>query len=86
MTIRELFREFVVARRRLEDQARRDITQAWWVVRIWMMSHKPNGKLQLPDLHKLLGIKAPKGQSMKQMRAALEMLSARYGGSVRRVH
>lgn len=82
MTIRDLFREFVVARRRLEDQAHRDITQAWWVVRIYI---ETMNKKRLPDLHTLLGVKAP-GQSHTQMRAALEMLSSRYGGKVRQVH
>lgn len=71
-----------MARRRIDDQARRDITQAWWVVRIYLMTMH---KKRLPDLHTLLGVKAH-GQTRKQMRAALEMLSARYGGKVRQVH
>lgn len=76
-----------MAKRRLEDQAHRDIAQAWWVVRIWILSQKGKGKVQLPALQSL--IRSPRrrsAQSPDQMVAALEMLSARYGGKVRRVH
>lgn len=85
MTIRELFREFVVARRRLQDQANRDIALAWWAVRIYLITMN---KKKLPDLQSLMVATTtgtPK-QSPDAMRAALEMLSRRYGIPLKQVH
>lgn len=81
MTIRELFREFVVAKHRTEDQYRRDMHLAWQGVRIFVMSVKEKG-YRVPSLASLLNISAP-SQSFDDMEAQLRFLSKQTGFPIR---
>lgn len=63
---------------------RRDITQAWWVVQIYVMTMH---KKRIPDLASLLRFdRRLPVQSPDAMRAALELLSRQYGYPLRQVH
>lgn len=76
-------REFVVAKRRWEDDRRRDIHLAWQCVRIYVMSHKKD-RIQLPPLDRLLVV--PKRvQSVDELEAVVRGLSAQTGFPLRTV-
>lgn len=72
-----MFREFVVAKQRGEDDHDRDVALAWRIDAL--RRHK-----KLPSLKSLLvsGRRNQK-QTPKQMRTALHLLAAQYGGEVR---
>lgn len=80
-TLRELFREFVVAKRRWEDDRQRDVHLAWQCVRIFIMSHKSTAtgtQLRLPELRTLLDLPVRR-QSLDQLEHTLRFLSTKTG-------
>lgn len=83
MTLRELYREFAAARKRELRQARRDVTVAWHTVRLWV---EVKGRKRLPSLKSQLPKDGPTrgGQTGRQLRSMLGILSEQYGIPLRR--
>jgi hypothetical protein len=77
LTIRELFREFVAARERAQDEHDRLITQAWWMANL--SRKKP------PALSTLIKQRHTEvAQTVSQARTVVEILSAQYGIPLRK--
>jgi hypothetical protein len=76
LSYRQLFRELVVAREKVERQHNRDTALAW---RTAMLQRAK----KIPGLKELLTAKKGR-QSVSEMRDVLEMLSQRYGGKVQK--
>lgn len=70
-----MIREFVVAKKRREDQADRDVALAWRIAALQRQK-------KLPSLSSLLISTKKRVQSVDEQRAMLEMLSKQYGGKV----
>lgn len=87
-SIRELFREFVVTKRRWEAERTRDIHLAYQCVRIYVMSIRHDSKggmrLQLPDFRRLVAMPV-RQQSPAQMEETLRLLSKQFGGRLREI-
>lgn len=83
MTLRELYREFVVAKRRVEHDRQRDIHLAWQCVRVFIMSLRQNG-YRLPSLRILMDA-GPRVQTPAQMERTLRFLSEKTGFPLREV-
>ena len=80
-TLRELYREFVVTKRRWEQERQRDIHLAWQCVRIFVMSQKPTPQgtaWQLPEFAKLVEI-PKRRQTADDMVQTLRFLSKKTG-------
>jgi hypothetical protein len=75
LTIRELFREFVAAKQRREDQHDRDVTLAWRMAAL-------ERQKTLPKLETLLSKRGSK-QTAAEQRGVLHVLSAQYGIPIR---
>jgi len=79
MTLRELFREFVIAMRRREDQHDRDMTHAHTLAGL------TRGTKGLPKLQSLLSKRRRLSgrQSPEQQAAMWQVAAARFGGTFR---
>lgn len=80
--MRQLFREFVVAKRRADEESERDMVVAWNTAAMSRMDRK------LPSIKQLLGDirKGPaKRQSWIEQRAAIGMIAARFKIPVQRM-
>lgn len=87
-TLRELFREFVKAKRRWERERQRDIHLAWQCVKIFIMSQRPtaNGTAwRLPDFKTVLALPV-KRQSPDDMVNTLRFLSKKTGFPLKEIH
>ncbi len=81
MCIRELFREFVAAKRRMRDEAEARVIHAWhtavFVGQAWA------GKLK--SLKEILPRRVSEVQSVAQQTAVFQTISAKYGIEPKRV-
>lgn len=90
MCIRQLFRHFVVAKRKQVREHNRDVTLAWYGVVMHLASYAKGGKKRkAPELQKfLVNEDAKPGQQRKQtpqqIRSLILALSEQYGGVVRK--
>jgi hypothetical protein len=75
--MRELFREFVVAKRTAEDKHDERMTLAWTTAAL-------SKQRKLPSLKTLLVKRRPRQQTAGEMRTILHMLAAQYGGRLRK--
>jgi hypothetical protein len=79
MTMRELFREFVVAKRASKRRVQHDIAVAWQTANFTRAA-------KLPELDKVLApTNTPSRQTIKQQRSVLEAISKSYGLTLRKV-
>lgn len=90
LTIRQLFRHFVVGKRKQIRAHNRDVTLAWWGQVMEMASYVPNdkkGRRKAPDLRRFLrnddGTSHGQALTPKQFRAKVLAMAAMYGGTVR---
>lgn len=75
LTVRELFQEFAIAKRRSRDVFERDTTHAYQVVRIYV---ETKAKQRMPSLERLLQ-RPMTGQSIKEMKAVMHALGQQPG-------
>jgi len=80
-TIRELYREFAAARRRMIDEENARITQAWHVVRIYAKALHAKRVPRLEPL--LLDVGGRSGQTPEEMKAALTTIQEQFGSKKR---
>ncbi len=75
------------AQLRREDEYNRDVQLAWNILRIELLTMKPNGRRELPAMHTLLLGYTPKVLTKADVRAqqlnVFKDLSARYGITLR---
>lgn len=86
LTIRELYREFAAARLRAKDDYRRDVTLAVNIVAVYV---KTKNDKRVPSVRSMLGpdagdTKPTPQQRVKQVHAALIVLSEQYGIPLRK--
>jgi hypothetical protein len=80
LTIRELFREFVIAKQLREDERHRDITLAWTTAALGRQK-------KLPELKTLLAkreVNQHGQQNVKQLGTSLKLIAEAYGLKLRK--
>jgi hypothetical protein len=82
LSLRELFREFSLATRRVKDERQRDTSLAWHIASFAAMAFA--GKL--PSWSRVMGQEATPSQSQTpgQMRSTLAVLAQQYGYPLKR--
>lgn len=70
-------REFVVAKRKRDDDTDRDVRLAWSIAALQRQK-------KLPSLQSLLNSSRKRLQTVDEQRAMLEILSGKYGGALRK--
>ena len=78
MTLRDVFREFVIAKERREQDQDRAMALAWHVAAF-------SRQEKLPPLRRFLTV-AHRPQTRREQRSVLENLSTQYGIPLRRVN